>query len=40
VEWEKDSEAFAEVAGNEAVNPAKPKQNFPTTKSRIFSVVD
>ena len=40
VEWEKEGEAFAEVAGEEAANPAKTKQNFPTTKSRIFSVVD
>ena len=40
VEWEKEGEAFAEVAGEEAANPTKTKQNFPTTKSRIFSVVD
>ena len=40
VEWEKGAEVFAEVAGEEAVNPAKTKQHFPTTKSRVFSAVD
>jgi|TARA_B110000977_G_scaffold177374_1_gene233816 hypothetical protein len=40
VEWEKEATAFAEVAGEDAVNPAKTKQHFPTTKSRVFSAVD
>ena len=33
-------QAFKTVAGEEAVTPEKTKIHYPTTKSRVFSVVD
>lgn len=40
MKWESEAEAFKTVAGEEAVSPAKKKVHYPTTKSRVFSVVD
>jgi hypothetical protein len=40
VKWENEAVAFKTVAGPEAVTPEKTKIHYPTTKSRVFSVVD